>query len=257
MEGISKIEDFEKMPFTVTICSGKGGVGKSIILSNLAELLSKNKNILVWDADSYFPNQHFIFGVEPHLRLNLVYSNQIKITQAIYKIHENLYLLADLPAIGQYSKNMPVLIIDLFKDLIMDTNFDLILFDTPAGISENLIQCIKISDLILLTITDEPTSILDAYGLLKIILKYQKKEKIRLLINNVIDDEDANELYRKFNAVTSKFLNFNINLFDYIPYDREFRISLNKQELLVNYHNNLDLINNLERMTIKLLNEME
>ncbi len=77
------------------------------------------------------------------------------------------------------------------------------------------------------------------------------------MINNVIDEEDANEIYRKFNSVTSKFLHFEIELFDYITYDREFRLSLNRQELLVNYCKNEYILSNLKRVSDKIIMQME
>lgn len=225
-------EDFEKMPLTITICSGKGGVGKSVICSNLAYSLSlKDFNTIIWDADTFFPNQHLLFGIEPPIRLIDVYKNNIQIIEAISNLYKNLDLLADSPATGNYSKSTPTPILDVYKDFLLDTNYDVVFFDTPAGASDQLIQCSKISDFIVIVITDEPTSLIDAYGLIKILLKFIKKEKIYLLVNNVIDMEDADEVSKKLSSATEKFLGFPLNQLGFVPYDRLVRLSIQRQEL--------------------------
>lgn len=224
--------EFEKMPLTITICSGKGGVGKSVICSNLAySLAMKDFKTIIWDADSYFPNQHILFGIEPTLRLIDVYKDQLPILEAITSIYNNLDLLADSPATGNYSKSTPTPILDVYKNFLLDSKYDFVFFDTPAGASEQLVQCSKISDYIAIMITDEPTSLIDAYGLIKILLKFVAKEKLLLLVNNVIDIEDADDVSNKLSSATEKFLGFPLNQLGFVPYDRLVRMSIQRQEL--------------------------
>ncbi len=246
--------DFEKMPISITVCSGKGGVGKSVITSNLAYTLSKQGfKTIVWDADSFFPNQHLIFGVEPHIRLIDVYRNNLPILNAISKIGDNLDLLADSAASGNYSKSIPTPILDIYKDLLIDTNYDFVIFDTPAGASEQLIQCSKISDYTVVMITDEPTSLVDAYGLIKILLKFIKREKLYLLINNVIDIEDADDVSHKLNSATEKFLGFTLNQLGFVPYDRLVRISIQRQELFANTNPNDEITKSIKAVSDNLI----
>lgn len=248
---------FEKMPLTVSICSGKGGVGKSILTANIAFKLSeKQLKTLIWDADSYFPNQHILFGIEPAIRLNQVYSEQVMIIDAISQVKYNLDILADSPALGKFSKNSATPLIDVYKDLLMDTNYDLILFDTPAGATEQLLQCAKISDVIAIVITDEPTSLIDAYGLIKILLKFVNKEKIHLVVNNVIDYDDADEVSYKLNSATKKFLGFEINQLGFIPYDRIVRKSIQNQEIFINTYKNIEITDAIDKLSDNLIKLM-
>jgi len=241
--------DFEKMPLAITICSGKGGVGKSVISSNLAYSLStKDFKTIISDADSYFPNQHIIFGIEPPIRLADVYKNQLPVLEAITKLYDNLDLLADSPATGNYSKSTPTPILDIYKDFLLDTNYDLVIFDTPAGATDQLIQCSKISDYIGVMITDEPTSLIDAYGLIKILLKFVRKDKIFLLVNNVIDIEDADDVSHKLSSATEKFLGFALNQIGFVPYDRVVRLSIQRQELFRITDPNIEVSKSIDKI---------
>ena len=244
-ENILKLTDHT--PFVITICSGKGGVGKSVLSANLSYLFAeKGLKTLIWDADSQFPNQHLLFGVEPPVRLSQVYSNRVPVKTAIFNLSERLDLLADMPASGlaeDYGQN-PVL--DVYKELLLDTNYDVILIDAPAGASDQVLHCCNISNHIAVVITDEPTSLLDGYGLIKILLSFLNKDKISLLVNNVIDLEDAEDISEKLNKATHKFLKVEFEKLGFVPYDRIVRQSIIKQELFCKNENASDLIKSLE-----------
>jgi flagellar biosynthesis protein FlhG len=223
-----------KMPFVITICSGKGGVGKSVLTSNIAFALSRLPlNVLIWDANNRFPNQHLLLGVEPPSRLIDVYSNKIPVVNAIYHVKENLYLLADMPASGDNYKPDASQILDVYLDLLNETNFDIILIDTPAADSDEVLQCCNIADLVTIIVTDEPTSLIDAYALIKILLQFLNNEKISLLVNDVIDSQDADDISTILNLATEKFLNLKFDVLGYIPYDRSVRQSILQQELFI------------------------
>ena len=249
-------KDFERMPLTITICSGKGGVGKSVVSANLGSVLSKmGHKVLIWDADSFFPNLHLILGIEPPSRLSEVYSGDILIQDAIYRINDNFFILADSAAMGSFPKSNATPIIDVYKELLLESDFDIIIFDSPAGASEQVIQCSKISDIIAVMINDEPTSLLDAYGLIKVLLKFVRKDKIYLLVNNVIDIEDAEDVSTKLNSATNKFLNFEVKQLGFIPYERNIRLSIQRQELYSNLYTDTDVISSLKRISEYLTRE--
>lgn len=251
---MNKIEsEIKKNPFVVTICSGKGGVGKSFITSNIAALAAKEGlKTLVWDADSNFPNQHILFGVEPQIRLNEVYSGNIDLNKAIYKYNSGLDLLAGRPASGNINYQSSESILELYKNLLVETDYDLILIDTPAFSSEDVLQCCNIADRISIIVNDEPTSLLDAYGLLKILLAYIGKEYINLIVNNVIDFEDADEISTKLNLATEKFLKTKLEVVGFIPYDRNVKRSILAQNLFINEFENSEATEYL----IKLKNDL-
>ncbi len=226
-----KLVDTTEAPRFITICSGKGGVGKSILAANLARSLAKeNSRVLLWDADMYFPNQHLLNGVEPPVRLKDVYRLNIPVEKAQYKLDESLFLVADSPASGSYDSFDPVLISDIYAQIVTQKQYDTVIIDTPAGNSLEVLQCCSFSDMICIVITDEPTSLLDAYGLIKILINYIDIDKIKLLVNNVIDLEDADDISSKLNLATENFLKMKFEVLGFIPYDRAVRQSILQQE---------------------------
>lgn len=237
------------VPYVMTISSGKGGVGKSIIAANLGYIFSRNNiKTLVWDFDLHFPNQHLIFGMEPPIRLNDVFAERVEINKAVARIDDDLYLLAGLPGTGNSIEFDSEKFFRLYARLLSLSDFDLIIFDTPAGISESFLQCCNISDLVQIVVTDEPTSLMDAYGLIKILMQYVNTDKLKLIINNVIDSEDANDISTKLNLATGRFLKLKIDVLGYIPYGREVRQSIINQELLARNDPGSEVITQLKNI---------
>jgi len=233
-----------KQPYLITICSGKGGVGKSVLTANVAyQLANTNKNInenntiennkvLVIDADLMFPNQHLIFGVDPNLRLDDWLFERATIDRVIYEINPNLAIIAG--AVGNIELDLQnnISFVDLYHSILQNTDFDFIIIDANAGISNHLLECATISDKIGIVITDEPTSIIDAYALIKVLREYADNRKMNLILSNIIDDDDADEIIQKINNATQHFLNMSIDMLGIVYYDTNIKKSIISQELL-------------------------
>ncbi len=218
----------------ISFISGKGGVGKSVLAANVAYCIAqKNKKVLLWDANRSFPNTHIIFGVEPPIRLGDVYRGISPIEKAIFRISDNLHILADEPASLSNGSDDTIDFIDIYGFISKNYDYDFILFDTPAGLNDINLIVSDISDVVFLLITDEPTSLLDGYGLIKVFSKFIDVQKIKLIVNNAIDREDGIDIANKMNLATEKFLNLKLNLAAIFPYSRVVRQSIIKQELFV------------------------
>ena len=223
----------DKRPHVLTISSGKGGVGKSFLAANLGYALSESSNVLVWDADMYLPNQHLILGIEPPVRLNEAYYGNVDVESVKFPVKENLHLLADISSENKDHDFDPSLFQKVYDQIINDSSIDFIIIDSPAGASMEVIQCCSFADTVGIVINDEPTSLLDAYGLIKILMKFIEPENLRLLINNVIDLEDADEVSGKLNLATKNFLGTKLDILGFVPYDRSVRQSIIYQEILL------------------------
>lgn len=222
-------------PFVITVCSGKGGVGKSIVSSNLAlGMASQGLRVVVWDTDITFPNQHILFGVEPSLRSHDVYEGMVAATSALFPVAENVRLLAGKTGIGPIAVSPQEL--QRVQTELLQEQADVLLLDTAAGSADDVLQCCLFADLIIVVVTDEPPSIVDAYGLIKILQTHAPTLPLALLVNNTIDAEDAEEVVRKMNVATERFLKRKVGSLGFIPYDRSVRVSIVEQTPLLQAH---------------------
>lgn len=241
----------------LTFCSGKGGVGKSVIAANLAyNLAMNNVKTLLWDADMFFPNLHLILGAEPPVRLRDVYAGKIRFDQAVFRVSDNLDLLADLPASGSSEEFNTSALEEVRNQIVRSEKYDIVLLDTPAGASLEVLQCCSFADLVSIMITDEPTSLLDAYGLVKILLQFIDTQKIKLLVNNVIDMEDADEISYKLNLATENFLKVQLGYMGFIPYERIVRQSILQQELFSIIEPESEVSKAIEKISDTMLKEL-
>ncbi len=246
-----------KLPFVISLVSGKGGVGKSVISANLSNVLSKNGyKVLIWDGDYHFPNLHLLFGVEPQVRAKDIYNKSTKIQNAIFHVNSNLHLIADFPSDNINEEFEIDVLIDIFKYLLLETDYDVIIIDNSAGLSEMMLNLVNFSNLVALVINDEPTALLDGYALTKILLNFIPAEKIKVIVNNVIDNEDFQEISEKLNLVTEKFLKLNFETIGFIPYSRIVRRSIFNHELFTNDSEN-ELKDNFEKIANFLSNFIE
>lgn len=219
-------------PFVIAVCSGKGGVGKSILSANLAlGMAAQGLRIVVWDADITFPNQHILFGVEPSLRSHDVYQGMVAVSSALFPVANNVRLLAGKTGIGPVAVEPKEL--QRIQTELSQEQADILLLDTAAGSADDVLQCCLFADLTIVVVTDEPPSIVDAYGLIKILQTHAPMLPLALVVNNTIDAEDAEEVVRKMNVATERFLKRKIGSLGFIPYDRSVRASIVAQHPLV------------------------
>ena len=207
-------------PYVLTICSGKGGVGKSILASNIAEqLASRSEKTLLIDLDLMFPNLHLMFGLSPS-------NNAI---EKYIMIKENLFILNHLSLNISHSTLDSFSFIDVYHNILFDDDFDFIIIDTSSGLSNYLLEAACIADKIGIVVTDEPTSMVDSYGLIKIMQDYIDIRKVNLILNNIIDYNDANELILRFNIITKHFINAVIDTLGVVQYDDAMKKSIIEQ----------------------------
>ncbi|WP_138493959.1 MinD/ParA family protein [Paenibacillus pinistramenti] len=202
----------------ITISSGKGGVGKSNFTLNLAlTLQSLGKKVLLFDADIGMANIDVLMGVRPAYNLYHLLKREKTISEII------AYGESGLPFIAGGSG-----LADLFslseEDLVYFTSqieaiageMDFILFDTGAGLSKETFNFITAADECLVVTTPEPTSITDAYALIKVVSGSRPDVKFRLVVNRADGEKEAKFVADKITLVAQRFLNLDIALLGYI-----------------------------------------
>ncbi len=241
----------------ITVCSGKGGVGKSFVAANLANVISKDASVLLWDSNLNFPNLHLIIGVDPIFRLNDYLNGNLKFEEIIFKVNNNFHLIIDSPLSDRENDDHSKKFVEIYEEIKELNKYDYVIIDTMPGADQVVLQSCIMSDLTLMLVTDEPTSIVDSYGLLKLINPFVDNEKIGILVNNVIDSEDYEEIKSKINKATVRFLDKEYSNFGYITYDREVRISIQNQELITNSNRDSQITENIIDISKKLVNYLK
>lgn len=216
----------------LNICSGKTLVGKSFIAANLAWfLVEKGYRVMIWDGDYKQSTQNFLFGVKPRYGIQDLVLGRLDIEDAVQKIAENLFLLTNLSTSNDQLQVSDDDFLKIFAKIKRTNYFDFIIFDSPTNLAKNSLQVIQNANLNLLLINDDPISVIDAYAFLKIMLELTSLNKVNLLVNNTIDEDDAKNLEQKLNSANKKFLNLELDCIGFLPYDRQARLSVITQSL--------------------------
>lgn len=215
----------------ITVASGKGGVGKSNFTLNFAlSLQTLGRKVLVFDADIGMANIDVLMGASSTYNLyHLLYRKKT--------IHEIVQLGANgLPYIAGGS-GMQELFSLSDRDLEyfavqvdeIAQHVDYIIFDTGAGLSKENMKFIEAADECLIVTTPEPTSITDAYALMKIIHGQEKVTPFRLVVNRVDDEQEAGRVAEKLAGVAKRFLHADIPLLGSISEDPQVSKAVKRQ----------------------------
>lgn len=228
----------------ITITSGKGGVGKSSISVNLAIQISRlGKRVIILDADFGLANIEIMLGIRPKYNLLDVMRGSKSLQDIIIEGPENIGFISG----GSGIRELTNLKSDEINTLIhmmyeLDQIADVVIVDTGAGISDTVIELVAASAEVLLVATPEPTSITDAYALLKTL--HRKKDfygndiKIKMIGNRIASYEEGKELFDKLYVVVSKFLNIELEYLGTIPYDDHVPKAIMKQQpISISYPN--------------------
>lgn len=227
----------EKMqtPRVVSITSGKGGVGKTAVAANVAVVLAKaGKRVLIVDADLGLANVDVVFGLTPQYNMNHFFSGEKSLEEIVVEGPEGVMIL---PA-GSGLQSVTALTMDQKRRFMeaMDAfegDFDLVLIDTEAGISENVTYFNVAAQEILVVTTPDPTAITDAYALMKLLSTKYHEKRFNLVINSVQDEDEALEVYKKLTIVSNRYLDISIDYLGCIPFDKKLREAVARQTVSV------------------------
>ncbi len=224
-----KVELLKNEPQTsrvVAVTSGKGGVGKTSISVNLAlQFQQQGKRVVVLDADFGLANVEIMLGIRPQYNLaDLVFNNK-SIEDIITEGPNGIGFISG----GSGVQDLVNLDKERIKKLIaklvkLDSMYDVVIIDTGAGIADSVIEFVLSSPEVILVVTPEPTSITDAYSLLKAVNRKKDfkrgKQAIKVVSNRVSNADEGKEIFDKISIVVSKFLNIQLEYLGYIPLDK-------------------------------------
>ncbi len=220
-------------PMVFTVTSGKGGVGKTNIVGNLAITYQRmNKRVLIFDADLGLANIDIMFGINPKYTIEEVIKGEKELSQIIAKGPEGVSIIPASSGVQELSHLSEGHKINLLNEFdLLNNMYDVLLIDTGAGISSNVIYFNLAAQERIVVVTPEPTSITDAYALIKVMfMKHGTKEFI-VLMNMVKNEKEAVSVYKHLSRVVEKFMgSISLDYAGYIPYDKHLHESVSRRE---------------------------
>ena len=220
----------------ITVTSGKGGVGKSSTSINLAMQFRKmGKSVIIFDADFGLANIEVMFGSIPKYNLADMIFRGKEFKDIIVNGPEGIGFVSGgsgINGLGNMTTEQVQFLVRKLKEL--ETYADIIIVDTGAGISDSVLEFVASSGEIVLVTTPEPTSITDAYALIKTLNTRAGFDRdssvIKLLANRVSSYEEGKNVYNKLEVVANKFLNINLKFLGSIPMDLNMSKAIMQQK---------------------------
>ena len=220
-----------------SITSGKGGVGKTSIVANLAVSLARmQRRVLILDADLGLANIDVVFGLAPHHNLNHFFAGYLDLESIMVDGPEGIKILPAGSGVQRFTRLEPYQKLRLLDALdSMNNEFDVVLIDTEAGISENVTFFVTAAQEILVVTTSEPTAITDAYALMKLLSTQYHEKQFGLLVNFINNEEEALDVFRKLTMAANRHLDISIDYLGSIPSDKLMIDSTRKQKVIVEH----------------------
>ena len=226
----------------ITVTSGKGGVGKTSLSVNLAlQFCKQGKKVVILDADFGLANVEIMLGIRPQYNLaDLIFNNK-SIEEIITEGPMGVGFISGGSGVQDLvnldKEKLKKLIAKLVK---LDSLYDVVIIDTGAGIADSVIEFVLSSPEVLIVVTPEPTSITDAYSLLKAVNRkkeFKREQKsIKVVANRVDTAEEGQEIFDKIRVVVSKFLNIELEYLGYIPLDKQLITAVLEQKPISIYN---------------------
>ena len=205
----------------IAVTSGKGGVGKTMLTANLAVLAARRgKRVLIIDADLGLANVEIVFGVKPKRHVGDLLDPQVAADEVLVEVRPGIHILPaasgiqHLTQLGEDEKLRLIAVLDGLAD-----RFDLVLIDSGAGIGDNVLFFVGVAQEIVLVVTPEPTSLVDAYAAVKVLSQQMGLKDFGVVVNSVVDEMAARDVFQKLVGLADRFLSVRIRHLGYVTRD--------------------------------------
>ncbi|MBF0537981.1 MAG: MinD/ParA family protein [Nitrospirae bacterium] len=220
---------------TIAVASGKGGIGKTNVVANLAIALQKQgRKVLILDADLGLSNIDVLLHLAPRYNIQHVLEGDMKLKDIMVEGPYGIKILPatsgvqEMTALDEFQR---LRFLEEFESLEEDIN--VLLIDTAAGISENVaFFCIAAQEIIIVT-SPQPTAITDAYALIKVLYTRYQEKSLSVLVNSATDETEAKEVFNRLFKTVEQFLHISLDYLGFIPFDDAVTKSVMKQRAFV------------------------
>ena len=220
----------------ISVTSGKGGVGKTSVVANLALALSRmDQRVLVLDADLGLANLDVILGLNPRYTIDHLLRGKRSLEEILIEGPGGFKLLpaaSGIPELTELDNSQRLLLLDELDSL--KDRFDVLLIDTGAGISSNVMYFNYAAMEKVVLVTNEPTSLTDAYALIKVLTSRYKQKRFKILVNAAKSADQAGRIFRHLSLVVDQFLGSpSLDYVGWIPFDERMPAAVRKQKTVL------------------------
>jgi flagellar biosynthesis protein FlhG len=219
----------------IAVSSGKGGVGKSNVATNISVAMAEgDRNVMLMDADLSLANIDVLLGLQPRFNLSHVVSGEADLESTIIGGPGGLrivpassgnFAMTDLPAASQAA------IIQAFGSLAVQP--EILVVDTASGISESVARFVQAAQEAVIVVCNEPSSITDAYALIKVFSRNYGITRFQIVTNQTRDEAEGRELYSKLVRVTDRYLDVVLRQLGNVPHDIYLKKAVQEQRAVV------------------------
>jgi len=226
------------VPRVIAVTSGKGGVGKTNVVGNLAiALAAMGQRVVILDADMGLANVDIIFNIRPKYNIGHVTSGEMALSDVMVKTRHGISIIpggSGFANLTRLTEGEKLNLLGEFETL--ETLADYILVDTGAGISSNVLYFNAAADECMVIATREPTSITDSYALMKVLSRDYGTRYFKLVVNMVKSEKDAKAVYATLGSALDKFLgNVVLEYAGFIPMDNRLQEAIFKRSTILDY----------------------
>lgn len=238
----------------IAIASGKGGVGKTSLTLNMSRTLAKQgKKVLILDADLGLGNVDVQLGLTPSKDLSHVIAGTAKLQETIMQTPLGFDIIPGrsgsdtLPFLTNIERH------NVVKELSEVANYyDYILLDIAAGVGDEILVFARFADYTALIATPDPSSITDAYAVIKMLKLRHDITNCKIIINQATSEVDALRTYEKLRIATDRFLQIQTPLIGYVTQDTNYMQAVRMQKLTVDAFAHLNIARLIENVASKL-----
>ncbi len=218
----------------ISITSGKGGVGKTTLVSNLAiQLAAQGQRVLILDGDLGMANVDIMFNVRPQKTIHDIVRGEATVDQVLMPVARGVTLLPggsgvfDLQNLSVFEKQSILEQVSALGSL-----YDVMLIDTAPGIDDNVLYLNSAAQEICVVVTPDPSSLADSYALIKVLHQRCRENRFSIICNQVKDEADGRKLFERLDSVANQFLYVSLDLKGWVPTDPILR-QCNRQQQIV------------------------
>lgn len=221
----------------IAVSGGKGGVGKSNISVNLSIALAElRRRVVLLDADLSLANVDVLLGLKAEHTLADVLAGTHSLADVLVQGPAGIKIVPASSGVQRMASLGPAEhagLINAFNDL--DDQVDILVIDTAAGISETVISFLRAANEIVVVVCDEPSSITDAYALIKLLNREHQVSRFRVIANMTRTQQEGVQMFNKLNGVCERFLDVSLQFLGSVPFDENVRKAVQKQKALLEY----------------------